>query len=248
MEPNPRQLATFFLADLRNDLRLLVDMKARITCVGSMQWCGNQKYCDWCESDPCMCADGDFTDRQQCLQVELINKLNCPYLHNVLYNESCKPHYGFGRGGELAKLFEKKEKFDEGREDLGPEYATLNFDPFSKGFDLNYWDIEFEDIREAINHLEQNLDDLGEDQMDEILRVDPEAIDKHIRHTVSQFDGPLGKSQRLRSILTRCQDHLSDYTDALHLAGHWNEDDNNCSDLAELADEINLILNNRKAI
>ena len=244
MEPNPRQLATFFLADLRNDLRLLVDMKARITCVGSMQWCGNQKYCDWCESDPCMCADGDFTDRQQCLQVELINKLNCPYLHNVLYNESCKPHYGFGRGGELAKLFEKKEKFDEGR-NLGPEYATLNFDSFSKGFDLNYWDIEFEDIREAINHLEQNLDDLGEDQMDEILRVDPEAIDKHIRHTVSQFDGPLGKSQRLRSILVRCEDHLSDYMEVLN---RINPDEIIPADLDNLTDEINLILNNREAI
>ena len=240
MEPNPRQLATFFLADLRNDLRLLVDMKARID---SASWM-SRKYCDWCESEPCMCADGDFTDRQQCLQVELINKLNCPYLHNVLYNESCKPHYGFGRGGELAKLFEKKEKFDEGR-NLGPEEATLNFDSFSKGFDLNYWDIEFEDIREAINHLEQNLDDLGEDQMDEILRVDPEAIDKHIRHTVSQFDGPLGKSQRLRSILVRCEDHLSDYMEVLN---RINPDEIIPADLDNLTDEINLILNNREAI
>jgi len=244
MEANPRQLATFFLADLRNDLRLLVDMKARID---SESWM-SRKYCDWCESDPCMCADGDFTDRQQCLQVELINKLNCPYLHNVLYNESCKPHYGFGRGGELAKLFEKKEKFDEGR-NLGPEEATLNFDSFSKGFDLNYWDIEFEDIREAINHLEQNLDDLGEDQMDEILRVDPEAIDKHIRHTVSQFDGPLGKSQRLRSILQRCENHLSDYTDLLNQLelGSVAESDRD-EDLENLTDELNLILNNRETI
>ena len=216
-----KKLIAFFLEDLRKEYQKLADMKARIDDEGGAE--AANLYDEWQES-----------------HVNLVNKLNCPYLHNVLYNESCTPHYGFGRGGELAKLFEKKEKFDKDR-DLGPEYATLNFDEDSPGFDMNHWDIELSDIREAINLLEHNLDDLGDDDpgrnwdVDEILRVDPSAL--------IRFTHQPKLNRRLRYILTRCQDHLSDYTDALHLAGHWNEDDNNCSDLAELADEINLILN-----
>jgi hypothetical protein len=193
-----------------------------------------------------MCADGDFTDRQQCLQVELINKLNCPYLHNVLYNESCKPHYGFGRGGELAKLFEKKEKFDEGR-NLGPEYATLNFDEDSPGFDMNHWDIELSDIREAINHLEHNLNDLGDDNprrhwdVDEILRVDPSALIRFPHQQKSQLVG-------MRPILQRCENHLSDYMDLLDCLDLDSSQFERMEELDKLTDEINLILNNKETI
>ena len=212
-----KKLITFFLEHLRREYQQLADMKERIDNGAGAE--GANLYDEWQE-----------------LHVNLVHKLNCPYLHNVLYNESCNPHYGFGRGGELAKLFEKKEKFDKDR-DLGPEYATLNFDEDSPGFDMNHWDIELSDIREAINHLEQNLEDLGEGAFDEILRIDPSV-------SICDLNSPTKLNRRLRYILQRCENHLSDYTDLLNQLelGSVAESDRD-EDLENLADEINLILN-----
>ena len=217
-------LVSFFLEELRKEYQQLANMKAKIDDEEGADFNYFDCYDEWQES-----------------HVKLVHKLNCPYLHNVLYNESCKPHYGFGRRGELAKLFEKKEKFDLGR-NLGPEQATLNFDEDSPGFDMNHWDIKLSDIREAINHLEHNLNDLGDDDpgkhwdVDEILRVDPSALIRFPHQQKSQLVG-------MRPILQRCENHLSDYTDLLNQLelGSVAESDRN-DDLEKLTDEINLIL------
>jgi len=220
-------LVSFFLEGLRKEYQQLANMKAGIDDEDGAE--AANLYDEWQES-----------------HVNLVHKLNCPYLHNVLYNESCKPHYGFGRGGELAKLFEKKEKFDEGR-NLGPEQATLNFDEDSPGFDMNHWDIELSDIREAINFLEHNLNDLGDDDprrhwyVDEILRVDPSALIRFPHQQKSQLVG-------MHPILQRCENHLSDYMDLLDGLDLDSSQFERMEELDKLTDEINLILNNKETI
>ena len=240
---NADRLVSFFLKDLRNEYELISRMKARLQ-EGFASTDGD--YCHWCESEPCLCDDGDYEDKQQSLEVELIDKLNCPYLYQILYDRSCSHHHGFGRNGELALRFEKIEEWlKRGGSKLGADYATLNFDPDSSRHDLNYWDIEYGEIREAINFCETNLDDLdAEGKIDEILRIDPEAIEKYARDLVGQFNAPLGRSQQMHSILTRCQDHLSDYVELLNRIDPDAEADD---DLDKLTDIINLILNDREA-
>ena len=188
-----KTLVNTFLDNLKKDHKLLVEMQEKIDI----------------DED-----DANLLDEWQTLHVELVYKLNCPYIYNVLYE------MGQNGNSDLKKLFEKKEKYNENL-NLGADYATLNFDEDSDGFDLNHWMIEVEEIAKAIKKLEENLNDLGEEAIIEVQRLAGDFV--------------------MRNLLWRCELHLSDYVDRLCCLEEKPE-----ADLDTLTEEISLILHSKK--